>query len=325
MSQERLQSYTPPALPPLEVMPRDLSALRRGNTGVDYVHRLVAREPGPHVVLNALIHGNEFCGMTALTWLLEKNIRPARGTLTLCFSNVAAYERFDPKKALESRFVDRDLNRVWAPDVLDGSDQSVEVRRARELRPIFAAADALLDIHSTTFAVRPMLVYTKMEKMRRLAIAVGSPATHIVSPGGRHHGGLLIEFGAFGDVATPNTAIVVECGDHFARASGDVAIDTTLRFLAHYGVLEKAVVAAHLKPRKAEPATIYEISEVFMCRGQKAAFVRPLEGFEEFGAGELIGNDGEREIRAPYDQCAVLMPKAHLVPGREMVTLARRL
>jgi len=325
MPQDRLQPYTPPALPPLEVMPRDLSALRKGNTGVDYVHRFVSREPGPHVVLNALIHGNEFCGMTALTWLLEKGIRPARGTLTLCFSNIAAYERFDPKKPLDSRFVDLDLNRVWTDDILDGSDQSIEACRARELRPIFAAADALLDIHSTTFAVRSMLVYTKMEKMRRLAVAVGSPSTHIVSPGGRHQGGLLIEFGAFGDPMTPNTAIVVECGQHFAHSSGDVAIDTTLRFLSHYGVVEKDAAAAHIKGGKAEAVSIYEISEVFVCRGKQAAFVRPLQGFEEFRAGELIGSDGEQEIRAPYDQCAVLMPKAHLVPGREMVTLARRL
>lgn len=325
MPQDFRSPYTPPALPPLEVKPRDLSGLRRGNTGVDYVHRFIAREPGPHVVLNALIHGNEFCGMTALTWLLEQRVRPVRGTLTLCFANVAAYERFDPQRPLDSRFVHRDLNRVWTADVLDGDDQTIEARRARELRPIFSAADALLDIHSTTFAVRSMLVYTKLEKMRRLAMAIGSPATHIVSPGGRHQGGLLIEFGAFGDPAAANTAIVVECGPHFARSSGEVAIDTTLRFLDHHGLLEPELADAHIKARAPEPATIYEISEVFICRGNQAGFVRPLEGFEEFGAGELIGSDGEREIRAPYDRCAVLMPKAYLVPGREMVTLARRL
>lgn len=325
MPQDLRAPYTPPTLPPLEVSPRDLSGLRRGNAGVDYVHRFVAEQPGPHVVLNALIHGNEFCGMTALTWLLEQQIRPVRGTLTLCFSNIAAYQRFDPQKPLESRFVDRDLNRVWTADVLDGDDRSVEAQRARELRPVFAAADALLDIHSTTFAVRPMLVYTKHEKMRRLATAIGSPATHVISPGGRHQGGLLIEFGAFGDPAAANTAIVVECGHHFARSSGEVAIDSTLRFLDHYGMLEPGFAAAHIKARTPEPVSIYEISEVFICRGGQARFVRPLKGFEEFGAGELIGNDGEKEIRAPYDRCAVLMPKAYLVPGREMVTLARRL
>lgn len=318
------QAYRAPALPSIEVQPRDISALRQGNVGIDYVHRLTAREPGPHVVLNALIHGNEFCGMTALTWLLEQQFRPARGTVTLVFSNVDAYERFDPTKPLDSRFVDRDMNRVWTEQILGGEDGSAEVRRARALRPVFAAADSLLDIHSTTFAVRPMLVYTDLDKMRRLAEAIGSPPTHIVSPGGRHQGGLLIEFGAFGDPASTNTAMVVECGHHFARSSGDLAIDMALRFLAHHGLVDRDFAAAHLKPRPAETTTVYTISDVVICRGGDAAFTRPLEGFEEFAAGELIGHDGEREIRAPYDHCAVLMPKAQLVPGREMATLAKR-
>jgi len=325
MPQDTHREYRSPALPAIEVMPRDISALRKGNVGVDYVHRLSSSEPGPHVVLNGLIHGNEFCGMTALTWLLGKGFRPAKGTLTLIFSNVAAYERFDPKRPLESRFVDRDMNRVWTDEILNGDDNSVEVRRARELRPIFAAADALLDIHSTTFAVRPMLVYAKLDKMRRLAEAVGTPPTHIVSPGGRHQGGLLIEFGAFGNPAAHNTAIVVECGHHFARSSGDIAIDTMLRFLDHHSMLDEDFAAAHRPAKAPAGADLYEISDVHICRNRDAAFVRPLQGFEEFGAGELIGNDGEREIRAPYDRCAVIMPKAQLVPGREMVTLARHL
>ena len=325
MPQDTSREYRPPALPAIEVMPRDISGLRQGNVGVDYVHRFAAPAPGPHVVLNGLIHGNEFCGMTALTWLLEQGFRPARGTLTIVFSNVAAYQRFDPKKPLESRFVDRDMNRVWTDEILASDDNSVEVRRARELRPILTAADSLLDIHSTTFAVRPMLVYTKLEKMQRLAHEVGSPPTHIVSPGGRHQGGLLIEFGAFGDPAKDNTAIVVECGHHFARSSGDVAIDTTLRFLDRHGLLDKDFAATHRRQDVAATADLYEISDVYICRNRDAAFVRPLQGFEEFAAGELIGNDGEQEIRAPYDRCAVIMPKAQLVPGREMVTLAKHL
>jgi predicted deacylase len=325
MPQDNRQEYRPPALPAIEVMPRDISGLRQGNVGVDYVHRFTAREKGPHVVLNGLIHGNEFCGMTALTWLLDQGFRPARGTLTLVFSNVAAYQRFDPRKPLESRFVDRDMNRVWTDEILNSDDKTVEARRARELRPVFAEADSLLDIHSTTFAVRPMLVYAKLDKMERLAHAVGSPPTHIVSPGGRHQGGLLIEFEKFGDPAAGNTAIVVECGHHFAVSSGEVAIDTTLRFLDQHGLLEKDFAAAHRRPAASPASDTYEISTVHICRNGNAAFVRPLEGFEEFAAGELIGNDGEREIRAPYDRCTVIMPKAQLVPGREMVTLAKHL
>jgi predicted deacylase len=316
--------YIAPALPPLEVMPRDLSGLRRGNVGIDYVHRFTAKRPGPHVVVNALTHGNEFCGMTALTWLLGHEARPARGTWTLSFANVAAYERFDPAKPLESRFVDRDFNRAWSADVLSGDQESVEARRARELSPVFRAADALLDIHSTTFAVRPMLVYGKFDKASRLAAALKTPPTQVITPGSKHQGGLLIEFGGFGEAGSPQTALVVECGQHFARSSGEVAIQTMLRFLDHFDMLDRDFAREHIAPAPPEAQSVYEISDVFICKNQQARFVRPLQGFEEFVAGELIGSDGDSEIRAPYDHCAVLMPKAQLVPGREMVTLARR-
>lgn len=45
---------------------------REGNTGVDYVHRFDSGVPGPHVLFNALTHGNEFCGMVAACpcWIL---------------------------------------------------------------------------------------------------------------------------------------------------------------------------------------------------------------------------------------------------------------
>ncbi len=79
-----------------EVLPRDLSAYRAGNTGIDHVHRFESGRPGPHVMVNALTHGNEFCGMVAVCDLLDRGVRPKVGTLTLSFANVAAYETFDP-------------------------------------------------------------------------------------------------------------------------------------------------------------------------------------------------------------------------------------
>jgi hypothetical protein len=62
-----------------------------------------------------------------------------------------------------------------------------------------------------------------------------------------------------------------------------------------------------------------------MVKTDDARFVKPLSGFEEFAQGELIAVDGAEEIRAPFDRCTVVMPKAQLVKGREMFTLARRL
>jgi succinylglutamate desuccinylase len=320
-----VSTYVAPKLPPIEVMPRDISGWRKGNTGIDYVHRIDSGKPGPNVHINALTHGNEFCGMTAVTWLFDNNVRPTRGALTLSFANVAAYESFDPAKPLDSRFVDRDFNRVWSSAILDSDDKTVEVRRARELVPAVVAADALLDIHSTTFPVSAMLVFKLIDRSRKLAAAIREPLVHITTSGGHHQGGTLFEYGPLGDPAARNEGLLVECGQHFAKSSGDIAIQTTLRFLRHYDVIDRDFAAAHLKPPlKGEP-TVYDVNRVIMVKTDDARFVKPLSGFEEFAQGELIAVDGAEEIRAPFDRCTVVMPKAQLVKGREMFTLARRL
>ena len=50
----------------VELDPPDLSPYAAGNTGIVYVTRFDSGRPGPHVVLNALMHGNEICGAIAL-------------------------------------------------------------------------------------------------------------------------------------------------------------------------------------------------------------------------------------------------------------------
>ena len=102
---------TPPAF---ELTPRDLSAYREGNIGIPYVHRFESGRPGPHVLVNALTHGNEFCGMSAATHLLDAGVRPKVGTLTVSFSNVEAYESFDPGDPFKSRLLVHNMNRIWS-------------------------------------------------------------------------------------------------------------------------------------------------------------------------------------------------------------------
>ena len=43
-----------------------LSPYRDGNAGIPYVLSFAASDPGPHVLLAAIVHGNEICGAIAL-------------------------------------------------------------------------------------------------------------------------------------------------------------------------------------------------------------------------------------------------------------------
>ena len=142
----------------IEIQPPNIKPYRNGNAGVDYVRTLDSKKPGPHVMVQALTHGNEFCGAIAIDTLFAEKVKPVKGKLTLAFANVAAFARFDFNDPDRSRYIDEDYNRVWADEVIGGSRDSAELRRARELRPFVDAADYLLDLHSMHEPCRPIMV-----------------------------------------------------------------------------------------------------------------------------------------------------------------------
>lgn len=306
--------------PILEVLPRDLSAYRAGNTGIPYVHRFDSGQAGPHVLINALTHGNELCGMVAATHLLDTGIRPRVGTLTVSFANVAAYESFDRERPFDSRQLVHNLNRIWSAEWLEGEEDSPELRRARELRPVVAAADHILDLHSTSQEVEPFWVYPAFPRNAEAALAIGRPSVHLVMPEGLGSGTPVIQHGRHGDAASDaGVALVAECGQHFRQATSDLAVEVTLDFLAHFGLIEARAPAAAKPPQRR-----YELLQTYVIRTPAFRFSRPVVGFETFAQGELIATDGDTEIRAPED-CTILMPARVVVPGREGVYIARAL
>ena len=316
----------PEKAPPVEIAARALEPLRDGGTGVDFVHHFDSLVPGPRVAIAGLTHGNEPAGLTAVAWLLENGVRPRRGALTLWLGNVAAYRQGGPRPAsgrFGVRYLDRDLNRCWADRLLASDEPGVEVDRARALLPFVDAADALLDIHSTTYAARPFFAFRDTARNRALADALGFPWSHLLIDGERATGLPMIERPRFAAPEGAACALAVECGSHYARATGDTAIQVALRFLDQFGLVEPEFVRRHRRARPSEPTTRYRIHEVYRATTDEARFVRPFTGFEEMRAGETILVDGGREIVAPFDRCAVLMPWPVAGRGRELVTLAR--
>lgn len=301
-----------------ELLPRDLSAYRAGNVGIDYVHRFDSGRPGPHVLVNALTHGNEFCGMVAATHLLDSGVRPAIGTLTVSFANVEAYESFDAARPLESRQLVHNLNRIWSAAWLEGDETSPELRRARALRPVVAAADHILDLHSTSTDVQPFWVYPQFARNAEVALAIGRPAVHLVMPQGLGSGTPLIQHGRHGEAQGTGVALVAECGGHFRQASGALAIEVALDFLGHFGLVDRPA-----RPRL--PQQRFELLQTWVVRTPEFRFTRPLIGFEVFQQGELVATDGADEVRAPCDDCTILMPTRKPIVGREGVYLSRPL
>jgi len=309
---------------PIELSPPDITPWRTGNTGVDYVHVLDSGRPGPNVLLQALTHGNEFCGAIALDWLLREKVAPARGRLTLTFANVEAYARFDFDDPDDSRYIDEDYNRVWADEALFGPRDSIELRRARRLQPFVDAADFILDLHSMHEPCRPIMVCGLLDKGADFARELGVPADLLIDTG--HPAGLRMrDRGGFGDPASHKNALLIECGQHWERAAADVAIDTLVRFLAITGIADEVWAALRLRVDPPARQRLVRVTEAVVARSADFRFLVPMAGLGVVErAGTPIARDGDQLWLAPYDDTVLVMPStAHLRPGTTMVRLGR--
>jgi predicted deacylase len=306
---------------PIELNAPELAAAA-GNTGIPYVTTFDSRRPGPHVLVNALTHGNELCGAVALDRLLRDGIRPAAGKLSLSFANIAAYRTFDPANPSAARFIDEDFNRLWDEATLDGPRDSAELRRARALRPVVEAADYLLDIHSMQHATAALMLAGLTDKSLALARRVGVPAI-VVRDKGHAAGPRMRDFGAFDDPASRKTALLVECGQHWERRAAEVAMETTLRFLAVLGVLPPAD-AARVLGTPLPPQRVVSVTDAVTIASERFEFAEDYRGLEVIArAGTVIARDGGREIRTPYDDCVLIMPSRRLLRGQTAVRLGR--
>lgn len=305
----------------IEVDFPDIAPYEAGNSGISWVWSFDSGVPGPHVMVNALTHGNEVCGAIVVKELLDLRVRPRRGRLTLSFANVEAYRRFDPSQPDASRFVDQDFNRVWNPESLDSTKDSAELRRARQLRPVVDTVDLLLDLHSMHERSAPLIVCGPLDKGIAFARALGSPPT-IISDEGHPEGRRMRDYAGFGDPASAKNALLIECGQHWEKESLTVGRDSTVRFLLNAGILASPDLPANwLQPQKAAPRVI-RVTDPVVASSMDFRFAAPYTGLEVFPeAGTIIGWSDGQAVRTPYPDCVLVMPSLRqLRPG---VTVAR--
>jgi len=314
----------PAAIPrfPVDLTAPDLTPWRAGNTGLLGFTTIESQQPGPHVMLTALMHGNEIGGAIVLARLLERllasAIRLRRGRLTLGFLNLAAFERFDPAQPTASRFIDEDMNRVWDPAVLDGPRTSLELDRARDIRPIVDTADLVLDLHSMLWPSDPLILSGAGTSGRELAVALGVPPL-VVADRGHQTGPRLIDYPRFAQ--GPAAAVLVEAGQHWQPDTVAIMHESVDALLRHTGM-------THAPPRpNAPPNPTVRCAEVTMAITATTAgfaFLQPYRGGDVIPRrNTLIALDGHTEIRTPHDDCLMIMPSLRASRGHTAVRLAR--
>jgi predicted deacylase len=310
-----------PRLPDFDVRitPPDLAPWVAGNIGLPGFTSLRGPEPGPHVALMALTHGNEFAGAIVLDRLLRQGFRPLRGTLTLGFANLAAFARFDIDQPTASRFVDEDLNRVWDREVLDGQRESSELMRARQMRPLIETVDVLLDLHSMLWPSDPLLLCGTTAKGLALARRIPAPGL-VVADHGHVSGRRLIDYGRFNEDDQPGVANLVEAGQHW-QPDAVAMTEFAARSLLH----AMGLVASPAGPAPdSGPRQVAEVSHTITAATSSFAFMQSFRGGDVIERrNTLIALDGSIEIRTPYDNCLLVMPSLRPSRGHTAVRLAR--
>jgi succinylglutamate desuccinylase len=309
----------------------DIAAWRAGNTGVEGVWQFDSGQPGPTIMISALIHGNELCGAWAIKGLLEAGIRPQQGRLILAFCNLAAFDQFDAAAHDSSRFVDEDLNRQWSAERMQtGSSQ--ERRRAKALAPFVAQADWLLDLHSMHETAAPLLLTGMQARNVALARVLRNPE-HIVVDAGHKDGVRMRDYGRFADLCEGSDngtrSLLVECGFHGDLASRVVAQDMCMRFLHASEIITAETLMQQLPDwHQADAAQQWalDVTGPVVCKSENFRFVQPYKGLEMIAkAGTVIGwNEGEA-VTTPYDDCVLVMPSTRQAKaGVTVVRFARR-
>ena len=323
-----MNSVLPSGLAPISlphfdvaVTPPDIEPWLAGNTGVRGFTTRDSRRPGPHLILVSLMHGNELAGAIALDRLLRDDLQPLCGRLTFGFANLAAFARFDPADPIASRYVEEDLNRVWDVSSLGGGRRSLELDRAREMRPLIETADILFDLHSMLWPSDPLILSGRTPKGRQLAQGIGAPGL-VIADEGHSNGRRLIDYVMFSDEGSGPTANLVEAGQHWERET----VETTIRAIA--GVLRQLGMVAPDEPRLPPPAraprVFAEVTTVVTAKTAGFAFVQPYRGGQIIRRRDtLIAVDGSTDIRTPYDNCLLVMPSLRPSRGHTAVRLAR--
>ena len=313
---------------PVELGNPDISSYKKTNTGVDYIITLDSGISGPHVFISSIVHGNEPCGALALDWFLKNDYRPLEGKLTLGFMNTEAYLAFDPLNPNRTRWVEEDFNRLWAEGVLEDPKRkrTSEFLRANEVKNIVSQVDYLLDIHSMQKPCVPLMMAGMLNKGIDFARDVGMQMP-IISDSGHNEGMRMRDYFGFSNKESQKNALLVECGQHWAKSSEIVAIETMIRFLRTTSIMDKNFADDFIYKNKVLnfQNDVYKVGKIITIKSENFKFDQDWQGFETLKKGVLIGKDDNEEVYAPYEETILIMPSKRLFPGKTAVRLAYKL
>ena len=310
----------------------DHELLRRAVTDPEVLHwhTWAALAPGPSLVVLGAVHGNEVCGAHAIVRAIDDlthgRLRLLRGRLTLVpVANPLAF-------AQATREGERNLNRRFLPQP---EPQDYEDRITRQLAPLLAQHEVLLDLHSFHTPGDPFAMvgprnnsgarepFARAAEEMALARALGAQQVvegwlEVYDRAAGLRGELPDDEGIGTNEymrSQGGYAVTIECGQHEDPEAIDVATRAIHGALAH---LELAHVPA--PPRFAGPAA--RLKDVVLRESPADRLAQDWHSFDAVQAGDVIAHRADgTPVAAPYDGC-VLFPHPEAEVGQELFYLA---
>lgn len=253
--------------------------------GVPLALSFTADAPGPHIVFGTLVHGDETGALPAALQLardLSSGAQAFTGTVSLFIGNPAA-------GLAGKRFLEADLNRVF----VDSEADTLEHRRARELRRILDTADLFIDFHQTIEpTVSPFFIFPWSAEGESWVRALGAAPRWVTrAPGQSFSAGTC-------------------CADEYVRLRQRPAL--TLE-LSQQGFSEEAAALARRTMQRAlavasgarsRQGPLPQCLETAFSQrfSDPAMRLRPgLSNFQPMAAGTLLSAPGSPELRCPLD------------------------
>lgn len=224
------------------------------------------------------VHGDEPIGRKVIQAL--RKVKVGRGKLMTVVANAEAVRR-------GVRFVDADLNRSF-PGRIDGNR---EERLAYELRRRLAAADYVIDIHSTVTDTSDLAIVTRRNGDVAKLVRLLSPKRVAIMPRRMGRGALIHHCHA---------GISIEYGKEGDRAVYDRVLSDVLSLLFWLGMTGTG------PSRRPQTVGFYEVTG--SIRKRKGIPANPdIRNFEKVRKGSVIASDADgRTILAKEDFYPVL-------------------
>jgi|AntRauTorcE11897_2_1112592.scaffolds.fasta_scaffold01482_7 predicted deacylase len=263
---------------------------------------------GQHLLVFGGIHGDEVCGPIALQKLVDELesgvIKILTGKITIVpVCNPKAYEQ-------QKRFIDKNLNRVI---MHHPNPTAYEEYLANEIVKLISdtQADALLDLHSYTSGTRPFL-FVDSPSDENIAFAKSLSINDWITGWSELYPPASGESDTTGFADTQNmAALTIECGQHKDPAANDVAYQTTIEAMSHFGILndtEKSQASPHKNIHRLEKIIVKEEGGDFIQDWQHLDTVRQ-------GTVMAVRSTGQ-EIIAKKDS-VILLPHREATVGSE--------